>query len=1090
MKAKIYALCGIMSLCAADVVFAQDVVNGTFEAWKTAAGSSYTSNNGLTETQRPGIEPEGWNSSSVNQFGVKKEMIAKGGEENDAHAVLTNNFVGFLSIGSNAPGYMTYGTPWVYASIMNIDASDGGTIGGAAFTYKPDALAVSFRRTFGSEDTGKAEKAHIIAYLWNGTFTSTISGNSPVEDADRAILGMSESTGDGKLIASVDYEISGEYADWQDVVIPLEYVTANSAETPSKVNIIMSSADYWTRSNIKAGNVLEVDDARFIYHSTLDGIKVNGVAIEGFSSDTYKYDINSTALPTAEQVEALTTSPFASAEVNIDESNTTVTITVTNQGGTDADGETSHTYTLTYIPSISTADILNGDFELWKEAAGNSYNSNNGLTESQRPGIEPEGWNGSSVNQMGIVEVEMVTKGGDDSDAHAVMTNKFAGFMTLGSNAPGYLTYGNPWVYANITDIQASDGGTFGGVGYGYKPDAIALSYKRTFGSEDTDKAEKAHIIAYLWNGTFTSTISGDTEVDNADRAILGMSESTGDGKLIASVDYEISGEYADWQEAVIPLEYVAGNSGETPTMMNIILSSADYWTRANIKADNVLEADDVRFVFHSTLSGITIDGQQLDGFAPDTYAYSITGNTLPTAEQVQATTTSPFANAEVSIDDNNNRVTITVTNQGGTDADGETSHTYTLTYIPSISTADILNGDFELWKEAAGNSYNSNNGLTESQRPGIEPEGWNGSSVNQFEIVKVEMVTKGGDESDAHVVMTNNFAGFGTLGSNAPGYLTYGNPWVYANIMDVQASDGGTFGGVGYGYKPDAIALNFKRTFGEEDADKAEKAHVIAYLWNGTFTSTISGDTEVDNADRAVLGMTESTGDGKLIAAVDYEISGEYADWQDVVIPLEYVADNSGETPTMMNIILSSADYWTRSNIKAGNVLEADNVNFVFYSTLNGIAIGGEQLEGFAPDTYSCDVKGQLPAQDEVTFTAASRFATTQVDIDAEAMTVTITVTNQGGRDADGQTSHTYTLTFDDGSGIDSTDGADGTLITAANGEVTVTTDEAVNVIISDLAGRNVVNATAQAGTTSYALPAGYYVVKAGDKVAKVFVD
>ena len=825
----------------------------------------------------------------------------------------------------------------------------------------------------------------------------------------------------------------------------------------------------------------------------------------------------------------------------------------------------------------ATAQTLpNGTFEAWKSACGDTYSPNNGkLTTAQRPGVEPEGWNGSSVNQMSLVKVELVTRGGDDSDAHVVMTNEFAGFGSLGSNAPAYVTFGNPWVYATIP-VSNSDGGTFGGMEYTYKPDALKLSYRRTFGSKDTGKAEKAHIIAYLWNGTFTSTISSNTQVDDADRAILGMTESTGDGQLIASVDYEISGEYTDWTEAVIPLEYVEENAGLTPSKMNVILSSADYWTRSNIKAGNVLEADDVAFVFYNTAEGITIGGTAVEGFSSDVYNYGIPSTDLPAAEDVAVTTTSRFATAGVNVDAEQRTVTITVTNQGGADADGTTSRTYTLHYeepvfttaesitvggveVPgfasdtydylmqsydlptedeisvdttsggvevdvnidtdnaivtititnpdaaegeegavttytlryyaTIETTELPNGGFESWKDEAGDTYTSTSGqLIPTARPGIEPAGWNGSSVNQMGLVQVELVTRGGDDSDAHVVMTNEFAGFGTLGSNAPAYVTYGQPWVYITIP-VEGSDGGTFGGVGYGYKPDALALSYRRTFGEEDADKAEKAHVIAYLWDGTFTSTIAGESQVNDADRAILGMTESTGDGKLIASVDYEISGEYTDWTEAVIPLEYVEANAALTPSKMNVILSSADYWTRPNIKAGNVLEADDVRFVFHSTLADVTIDGIEDGWFAPDTYAYELNGTLPAEDEMTVTTAGRFATAETAVDEEDNTITVTVTNQGGADADGETSHTYTFTFTGSDGLDVTATA-ATTVTAADGAVVIRAAQTVDVTVTDLSGRTVMMTTVGAGETRLGIPAGFYVVKAGDTVRKVVVE
>ena len=827
----------------------------------------------------------------------------------------------------------------------------------------------------------------------------------------------------------------------------------------------------------------------------------------------------------------------------------------------------------------ATAQTLpNGTFEAWKSACGNSYSPDNGeLSTAQRPGVEPEGWNGSSVNQTLFVNVqkELISRGGDDNDGHVVMTNKFVGMMGFGSNAPAYVTFGNPWVYAALP-VSNSDGGTFGGMEYTYKPDALKLSYRRTFGSEDTGKAEKAHIIAYLWNGTFTSTISSNTQVDDADRAIFGMTESTGDGQLIASVDYEISGEHTDWTDVTIPLEYVEENATLTPSKMNVILSSADYWTRSNIKADNVLEADDVAFVFYTTAKGITVGGTAVEGFSSDVYEYDIPSTDLPAAEDVAVTTTSPFATAEVNVDAEQRTVTITVTNQGGADADGTTSRTYTLRYeqpvfttaesitvggveVPgfasdtydylmqsydlptedeisvdttsegvevnvnidtdnaivtititnpdaaegeegavttytlryyaTIETTELPNGGFESWKDEAGDTYTSTSGqLIPTARPGIEPAGWNGSSVNQMGLVQVELVKRGGDDNDAHVVMTNEFAGFGTLGSNAPAYVTYGQPWVYITIP-VEGSDGGTFGGVGYGYKPDALALSYRRTFGEEDADKAEKAHVIAYLWDGTFTSTIAGESQVNDADRAILGMTESTGDGQLIASVDYEISGEYTDWTEAVIPLEYVEENAARTPSKMNVILSSADYWTRPNIKAGNVLDADVVRFVFHSTLADVTIDGIEDGWFAPDTYAYELNGTLPAEDEMTVTTAGRFATAETAVDEEDNTITVTVTNQGGADADGETSHTYTFTFTGSDGLDATATA-ATTVTAADGAVVIRAAQTVDVTVTDLSGRTVMMTTVGAGETRLGIPAGFYVVKAGDTVRKVVVE
>jgi hypothetical protein len=132
---------------AALTVQAQYIPNGDFSSWKSSCGNS----DAIGEMrQRPGVEPTSWNGSSVNQkvSGVeKKQQLVF----NDNGSVkLQNIYVGvnlvFTKIGSVAPGYITFGTPWVYAT-SSVKKCDGGTYGGNSFTHKPDAITGRFKRT-------------------------------------------------------------------------------------------------------------------------------------------------------------------------------------------------------------------------------------------------------------------------------------------------------------------------------------------------------------------------------------------------------------------------------------------------------------------------------------------------------------------------------------------------------------------------------------------------------------------------------------------------------------------------------------------------------------------------------------------------------------------------------------------------------------------------------------------------------------------------------------------------------------------------------------------------------------------------------
>ena len=238
---------------------AQYLPNVGFSVWKGegSCGESLQTSSakfaqGSTGTprgyaKRPGDEPSDWNGSSVDQTvsvtNKKQELIYKSTENENTFANLVNTWVGALGVGSNAPAYLTFGTPWVYA-VTVISSCDGGTFGGMNFSAKPDAIKGRFKKTYASTK----EDSYVVAYIWNGTFKSNITASSrftdnPMSDVDRAILGSvsgtgvtapSTVTGTGKLIAWCNSTLEGnshfdseKASEWQELEFPLNYVDAN-----------------------------------------------------------------------------------------------------------------------------------------------------------------------------------------------------------------------------------------------------------------------------------------------------------------------------------------------------------------------------------------------------------------------------------------------------------------------------------------------------------------------------------------------------------------------------------------------------------------------------------------------------------------------------------------------------------------------------------------------------------------------------------------------------------------------------------------------------------------------------------------------
>ena len=308
--------------------------------------------------------------------------------------------------------------------------------------------------------------------------------------------------------------------------------------------------------------------------------------------------------------------------------------------------------------------------------------------------------------------------------------------------------------------------------------------------------------------------------------------------------------------------------------------------------------------------------------------------------------------------------------------------------------------------------------------RPGDEPSEWNGSSVTSFNQ-KMKTISKDGTS----VKIENDEINLSFFGVHQviPGYLTLGTPWVFVGgtgIKDANSyapyGDGGSYGGLSFNYKPDAIKVKYKKT------NSGETSHIIAYLWSGEFVSKVptsydkNGNKytygrELSNVDRVVLGrQTDNvTKKGTLIASVDYSIAAETTDWKDEVIELKY-QDGVDKTTKVenVNIVFAASDYWTRANLKGKTSLTIDNTSFVYYSTLTSLKAGSKTI-ALKDGVYNYTVAGKMPTEKEVVATCKSQFADAAVAVDAANYKVTVTVTNQGGKDVDGATQHVYTLQY-----------------------------------------------------------------------------
>lgn len=355
-------------------------------------------------------------------------------------------------------------------------------------------------------------------------------------------------------------------------------------------------------------------------------------------------------------------------------------------------------YTLLAVSVVTLAtnahQLPNADFEgEWSKCTPWTSTNN---TKTQ--GENPQNWCISHVigmSGMGAATLGSKTNGYNSSSA-VLLKQVSTGFGSLKANVPAYLTLGTTWSTSKGTiSISNKDGGTFGGIEFTYRPDALSFAYKRSRGTDKPN--EPSSVIAYMWKGSWTqksvpgaiaSSSPKTVDMVDRDRCVLGYSmdgTQGGDitnngGVLIASFIKYINENAADWTTAVYDFDY---KTTDTPEKINVIISAGDYFAGSDaVGLDNEMTVDDIKLVYYSRLNSLSVNGSSVEGFDPNVYEYNIDA-TMPEESAISYAVkgNSGTAEASVAMDTENNKAVITVTNAQGQDLDGNSTHTYTLNF-------------------------------------------------------------------------------------------------------------------------------------------------------------------------------------------------------------------------------------------------------------------------------------------------------------------------------------------------------------------------------------------------------------------------
>lgn len=280
----------------------------------------------------------------------------------------------------------------------------------------------------------------------------------------------------------------------------------------------------------------------------------------------------------------------------------------------------------------------------------------------------------------------------------------------VGNPVPGYISLGTTWNTATPSQNN-KDGGVFGGIEFTNRPDAVTFMYKRTHKSGGSN--EIASLIAYSWRGTTTQVdvpgnIAGSPKkvtMTDRDRNILGITTAEGgavtyssDFELVASKITAIEGDQNSWTPYTFEIDY---KSDKAPQKFNIVISANDYWSADNVFTGNALYVDDVKLLYYSRLQSLSIDGANVEGFAPDTYTYTVKGAFPGEGAPVVFTRLGQSGMSKVTVNRDFDTATYTVTvSNDYEDADGKKEHIYTVKYlvpVESVAWADNAPSSFEI---------------------------------------------------------------------------------------------------------------------------------------------------------------------------------------------------------------------------------------------------------------------------------------------------------------------------------------------------------------------------------------------------------
>ena len=263
--------------------------------------------------------------------------------------------------------------------------------------------------------------------------------------------------------------------------------------------------------------------------------------------------------------------------------------------------------------------VPNPSFEDW---SGEKFDGN----------IQPKDWYVSNISQTVLgssINFNLTHQEAGHTGKYSLMVQDTeVGVEGIAEEtSPGYFSLGKPWSYLEGINTSSATAGTSGGINFTHRPDSMSVWIKRT-GPNTAD--EDFHLLYYAWSGTAKSskyknkgggyTSVNQTNEESDIRLTLDGNECGTDQKAnqIAEGWWRERKTYEEWTNIRVPIYYF---NDDIPTMMNIIFSASNYPNfRANdgLYEGNSLYVDDVELIYSSKIDKLYIREREWKAFDPN----------------------------------------------------------------------------------------------------------------------------------------------------------------------------------------------------------------------------------------------------------------------------------------------------------------------------------------------------------------------------------------------------------------------------------------------------------------------------------------